>query len=107
MIVLHILGADFALSRYFAARLADRGVAALFVKLPYYGERTGGRRGEAIPVGGHRPIGGLDAAGRLRRAPSGGLAGEQAGGRREPAGGDGHQPWRDRVVDRGVGRSDA
>lgn len=39
VVVLHILGADFALSRYFAARLADRGVAALFVKLPYYGER--------------------------------------------------------------------
>ncbi len=39
VVVLHILGADFALSRYFAARLADAGVAALFVKLPYYGER--------------------------------------------------------------------
>ena len=39
VIVLHILGADFALSRYVASRLADRGVAALFVKLPYYGER--------------------------------------------------------------------
>jgi cephalosporin-C deacetylase-like acetyl esterase len=39
VIVLHILGADFALSRYVAARLADRGVGALFVKLPYYGER--------------------------------------------------------------------
>jgi len=39
VVVLHILGADFPLSRYFAARLADRGVAALFVKLPYYGER--------------------------------------------------------------------
>jgi dienelactone hydrolase len=39
VIVLHILGADFALSRYLAARLADRDVAALFVKLPYYGER--------------------------------------------------------------------
>ena len=34
VVVLHILGADFALSRYLAARLADRGVAALFVKLP-------------------------------------------------------------------------
>jgi dienelactone hydrolase len=45
VVVLHILGADFALSRYLAARLADRGVAALFVKLPYYGERrpAGGR----------------------------------------------------------------
>jgi dienelactone hydrolase len=41
VIVLHILGADFALSRYLAARLAERGVAALFVKLPYYGERQG------------------------------------------------------------------
>jgi dienelactone hydrolase len=39
VVVLHILGADFALSRYLCARLADRGVAALFVKLPYYGER--------------------------------------------------------------------
>ena len=39
VIVLHILGADFPLSRYMSARLADRGVAALFVKLPYYGER--------------------------------------------------------------------
>jgi fermentation-respiration switch protein FrsA (DUF1100 family) len=39
VIVLHILGSDFPLSRYLAARLADRGVAALFLKLPYYGER--------------------------------------------------------------------
>ncbi len=39
VVVLHILGADFALSRYLAARLADRGVAALFMQLPYYGER--------------------------------------------------------------------
>lgn len=39
VVVLHILGADFPLSRYVAARLADQGVAALFVKLPYYGER--------------------------------------------------------------------
>lgn len=39
VVVLHILGADFALSRYLAARLAEEGVAALFVKLPYYGER--------------------------------------------------------------------
>ena len=39
VVVLHILGADFALSRYYCARLADKGVAALFLKLPYYGER--------------------------------------------------------------------
>ncbi len=48
VVVLHILGADFALSRYLAARLADQGVAALFMKLPYYGERRGvARRGAA------------------------------------------------------------
>lgn len=46
VVVLHILGADFALSRYLAARLAQRGVAALFVKLPYYGERR--------PAGGEK-----------------------------------------------------
>lgn len=38
-VVLHILGADFPLSRFMAARLADSGVAALFVQLPYYGKR--------------------------------------------------------------------
>ena len=46
VIVLHILGADFALSRFMAARLADHGVAALFVKLPYYGERKAKVAGE-------------------------------------------------------------
>jgi len=39
VIVLHILGGDFALSRLFAGSLAQRGVAALFVKMPYYGPR--------------------------------------------------------------------
>ncbi|HVX13292.1 MAG TPA: alpha/beta hydrolase family protein [Pirellulales bacterium] len=39
VIVLHILGGDFDLSRLFARQLAQGGVAALFVKLPYYGPR--------------------------------------------------------------------
>ena len=39
VIVLHILGGDFDLSRLFCRALASRGVAALFLKLPYYGER--------------------------------------------------------------------
>lgn len=39
VVVLHILGGDFALSRLFCRQLADKGVAALFVKLPYYGPR--------------------------------------------------------------------
>ncbi len=39
VIVLHILGGDFPLSQMIANGLARRGVAALFVKMPYYGER--------------------------------------------------------------------
>jgi dienelactone hydrolase len=39
VIVLHILGGDFALSRMFCRTMAHHGVAALFLKLPYYGPR--------------------------------------------------------------------
>jgi dienelactone hydrolase len=39
VIVLHILGGDFELSRLVARQLATNGVAALFIKLPYYGPR--------------------------------------------------------------------
>ncbi len=39
VIVLHILGGDFALSRLFANSLAQHGVNALFLKMPYYGPR--------------------------------------------------------------------
>jgi dienelactone hydrolase len=39
VIVLHILGGDFPLSRLFCNALAQHGVNALFVKLPYYGPR--------------------------------------------------------------------
>jgi dienelactone hydrolase len=39
VIVLHILGGDFNLSRLFCAGLAEKGVAALFLKMPYYGPR--------------------------------------------------------------------
>jgi len=38
-IVLHILGGDFPLARTFATALAHRGVASLFVIMPYYGPR--------------------------------------------------------------------
>lgn len=38
-VVLHILGGDFELSRLFSRNLAQHGVAALFLKLPYYGPR--------------------------------------------------------------------
>ncbi|QGJ70224.1 Abhydrolase domain-containing 18 [Planctomycetales bacterium 10988] len=39
VIVLHILGGDFPLARAFCSYLAQRGVATLFVKMPYYGPR--------------------------------------------------------------------
>lgn len=40
-VVLHILGGDFLLSETVANHLAQHGIAALFVKMPYYGERRG------------------------------------------------------------------
>lgn len=39
VIVLHILGGDFPLSRLFCNALAQHGVNALFLKMPYYGPR--------------------------------------------------------------------
>jgi dienelactone hydrolase len=39
VIVLHILGGDFPLARLFCLTFAERGVAALFLKMPYYGPR--------------------------------------------------------------------
>jgi cephalosporin-C deacetylase-like acetyl esterase len=39
VVVLHILGGEFALSELVANSLAQRNVAALFLKMPYYGER--------------------------------------------------------------------
>lgn len=42
VVVLHILGGDFPLSQMISNGLARRGIAALFVKMPYYGERRPG-----------------------------------------------------------------
>lgn len=39
VVVLHILGGDFDLARLFANNFAQHGVAALFLKMPYYGPR--------------------------------------------------------------------
>ncbi len=39
VVVLHILGGDFPLSRLFCNALAQKRCAALFVKMPYYGPR--------------------------------------------------------------------
>ncbi len=59
VIVLHILGADFPLSRYMAARMADRGIAALFVEEPITASADRlGRTGAILPglprLGRHR-----------------------------------------------------
>ena len=40
VIVLHILGGDFTLSRLFCHSLNQSGTSALFVKMPYYGPRS-------------------------------------------------------------------
>lgn len=51
VVVLHILGGDFALSRLFCRTLAHNGVAALFLKLPYYGpRRTPGSQARMITL---------------------------------------------------------
>ncbi|GAB4141495.1 MAG: hypothetical protein Tsb009_11260 [Planctomycetaceae bacterium] len=42
VVVLHILGGEFSMSRMIANGLARKGIAALFIKLPYYGERRAG-----------------------------------------------------------------
>lgn len=39
IIVTHIAGGDFELSRFVATTLANSGLACAFIKLPYYGER--------------------------------------------------------------------
>lgn len=41
VVVLHILGGDFPLSQAVANSLARKGIAALFIRMPYYGERRG------------------------------------------------------------------
>lgn len=39
VITLHIAGGDFELSRFTSNALAQQGIASVFVKMPYYGER--------------------------------------------------------------------
>ena len=103
VIVLHILGADFPLSRYMAARMADRGIAALFVKLPYYGEpqtawQERGRSVEAPRVVGHRTHHDGNAASGARRAPGWMLAGRTAERRSDPSRSFRNQPRRNRLA---------
>lgn len=62
-VVLHILGGDFPLSRMFAHHLARNGVAALFVKMPYYGERAQpGTKARMISVDPKQTVQGITQA---------------------------------------------
>ena len=62
VVVLHILGGDFPLARLFCNRLAQAGVAATLLKMPYYGPRRspGGRR--MISADPHQTVAGMSQA---------------------------------------------
>lgn len=63
VIVLHIAGGDFPLARFMAATLAHRGVAGLFIKLPYYGERRPvGNKVRLLSADLERGLGGMRQA---------------------------------------------
>ena len=63
VIVLHILGGDFELSRLFCRALAYRGTAALFVKMPYYGERRSpGSKTRMVSIDPHETVRGMTQA---------------------------------------------
>lgn len=48
VVVLHILGGDFELSRTIARAMSRKRIACLFVKMPYYGERRGASKRRMI-----------------------------------------------------------
>ncbi|MGH7202313.1 MAG: alpha/beta hydrolase, partial [Planctomycetaceae bacterium] len=63
VVVLHILGGDFALSQTIANALARKKVAALFIKMPYYGERRPeGSRRRMISRDPHETVAGMTQA---------------------------------------------
>ena len=62
-VVLHILGGDFLLAEAVANHLASSGVAAIFIKMPYYGERRGrGSRRRMISEDPHETADGMTQA---------------------------------------------
>jgi dienelactone hydrolase len=63
VIVLHILGGDFELSRLFCNALAHRGTAALFVIMPHYGpRRQPGSERRMISPNPHETVEGMTQA---------------------------------------------
>ena len=63
VVVLHILGGDFNLSRIFCNQLAQHGVSALFLKMPHYGPRRPANEQQL-----RRDMQPQDAVGRMRQA---------------------------------------
>lgn len=63
VVVLHILGGDFDLARLFCRAMATRGTAALFLKMPYYGERRQeGSPARMISLDPHETVRGMTQA---------------------------------------------
>jgi dienelactone hydrolase len=63
VIMLHILGGDFDLARLFCRSLAQHGVAALFVKMPYYGpRRTPGSKARMVSYDPESTVRGMTQA---------------------------------------------
>ena len=63
VIVLHILGGDFDLARLFCRALTSKGIAALFLKMPYYGEREQeGSSARMISMDPHETVRGMRQA---------------------------------------------
>ncbi len=61
LICLHILGGDGSLTRMIASYMAEQGIPALLVVMPWFGERT--------PAGGRRAMNGAVLAGAFRQTP--------------------------------------
>jgi dienelactone hydrolase len=62
VVVLHILGGDFPLARLFCNRLSQSGVAAVLLKMPYYGPRRSPNGRRMISADPHETVQGMSQA---------------------------------------------
>ena len=107
VIVLHILGGDFPLSRLFCRSLAQHGTAALFLKMPYYGpRRQPDSPARMVSLDPEETVRGMtQAVLDVRRGD--GLARRARRNRSRATGNHGHQPGRDYQRAGGHGRAAA
>ena len=93
-VVLHFWAATFLLARVFANHLAHQGVAALFIQMPYYGERRApDRQARMVSINPQETVAGNDA-GREGHSLCRGLAGGPGRSRRRATGHLRDQPGR-------------